>query len=186
MTAGLKRLIQMKIKRNPGKTDPGSFSYSENTHPAKGDINIITTEKQNELTDMSVALCSAGTMELSSMSDLIWIRSSANDVRNPPKVIRYQMPVNSVKRPDKAIVMQITKSFFKEYLPDLEDTLAPNIPPNDIMKRRGPNSQLGMPVIGSFACRKNSNSTSTAPTSAFLNMRPATFVLPLRNLKAPV
>ena len=61
----------MKIKRNPGKTDPGPFSYSENTHPAKGDRIIITTEKQKELTEMSVALCSAGTMELSSISDLI-------------------------------------------------------------------------------------------------------------------
>ncbi len=50
---------------------PGSFFYSENTHPAKGDMNIITTEKQNEFTEIRVALCSAGTMELSSMSDLI-------------------------------------------------------------------------------------------------------------------
>ena len=93
---------------------PGSFFYSENTHPAKGDMIIITTEKQNEFTEIRVALCSAGTMELSSMSDLICRRSSANEVRNPPRVIRYQMPVNSVKSPDKAIVIHIKNSFFKE------------------------------------------------------------------------
>ena len=66
MTAGL----QKKMKE-PGNKYPGSFSYSENTHPAKGDITIITTEKQNEFTDMRVALCSAGTMAFNSMSDLI-------------------------------------------------------------------------------------------------------------------
>ena len=50
---------------------PGSFFYSENTHPAKGDMNIMMMEKQNELTEIRVALCSAGTIEFSSMSDLI-------------------------------------------------------------------------------------------------------------------
>ena len=37
-------------------------NQSENIHPAKGDMTIMSTEKQNELTDISVALCSGGTI----------------------------------------------------------------------------------------------------------------------------
>jgi len=36
--------------------------YSEKINPASGDMKIMSTEKQKELTDMSVALCSAGTI----------------------------------------------------------------------------------------------------------------------------
>lgn len=39
-----------------------TFHQSENNHPAKGDMTIMSTEKQNELTDISVALCSGGTI----------------------------------------------------------------------------------------------------------------------------
>lgn len=39
-----------------------TFHQSENIHPAKGDMTIMRTEKQNELTDISVALCSGGTI----------------------------------------------------------------------------------------------------------------------------
>ena len=114
-------------------------------------MNIIITEKQNEFTDISVALCSAGTIEFSAISDLICNKSSASDVKKPPIVIRYQIPVNSVNRPARAIVRQIAKSFRREYLPAFRESLAPTIPPMDMMKRRGPKSQFGIPVMGSFA-----------------------------------
>ena len=75
-------------------------------NPAKGDITIMMHEKQNALTDMSVALCSAGTISLRATSDLIWIRSSAKAVKKPPMVIRYHTPVNSLTSPMSASEMQ--------------------------------------------------------------------------------
>ena len=124
---------------------------SENIHPAKGDMTIMRTEKQNELTDMSVALCSGGTIWFKAMSDLIWIRSSANAVRNPPRVIRYHMPVNSLTRPIRASDRQKTNNLPNVVFFTFLAARAPTIPPIDIMKSRGPNAQSGIPVIGSFA-----------------------------------
>ena len=36
--------------------------HMEKTYPARGDMTIMIHEKQNELTDINVALCSAGTI----------------------------------------------------------------------------------------------------------------------------
>ena len=143
-------------------------------------------EKQNELTDINVALCSAGTIWFKAMSDRIWIRSSAKAVTNPPKVIRYHTPVNSLRRPAKASEMQTMKSFPNDVLLAFLAARAPKIPPKDMMKSRGPKVQSGIPVIGSFACRKNRSKTSIPPTSAFLKIRPATFLLPLRKFQLPL
>ena len=41
---------------------PITHPHSEKITPARGDITIMMHEKQNELTDISVARCSAGTI----------------------------------------------------------------------------------------------------------------------------
>ena len=120
-------------------------------NPAKGDMTIMMHEKQNELTDMSVALCSAGTIWFKAISDLICIRSSAKAVTKPPIVIRYHTPVNSLTRPIRASEMQKMNSFPKVVFFTLRTARAPNMPPIDMMKSKGPRVQSGIPVMGSFA-----------------------------------
>ena len=38
------------------------ITHKENINPARGDITIIISEKQNELTEINVARCSGGTI----------------------------------------------------------------------------------------------------------------------------
>lgn len=120
-------------------------------NPARGDMTIMMHEKQNELTDMSVALCSAGTISFNATSDLIWIRSSAKAVKKPPMVIRYHTPVNSLTSPMSASEMQKINNLGSVAFFILGAARAPRMPPNDIMKRSGPKVQSGIPVIGSLA-----------------------------------
>ena len=120
-------------------------------NPARGDMTIMMHEKQNEFTDMSVALCSAGTISFNTTSDLICIRSSAKAVKNPPIVIRYHTPVNSLTRPVSANDMQKIKSLVSDAFFSLGAARAPRMPPKDMMNSRGPSVQSGIPVIGSLA-----------------------------------
>ena len=77
--------------------------------PANGDMKTITSEKHHELTDINVARCAEGTMELSSTSALICIRSSANAAMNPPAVIISATPVKFAKKPAVTTARQIMK-----------------------------------------------------------------------------
>ena len=65
-----------------------SLSFcQENTIPNSGDSTIITPEKQREDTEISVALCPAGTISFSRTSERTCRKLSNRADRKPPKTI---------------------------------------------------------------------------------------------------
>ena len=125
--------------------------------PDSGDMKIMMTEKHQEDTDIRVALSAGGTMEFSSTSDLICIRSSAKAVMKPPAVIIQAIPVKLAAKPKMTTVKDNIKTLIMGQCFTLTDRKAPITPPMDIMKSKGPRIHSFIPVRGSLAWRKNSS-----------------------------
>ena len=78
--------------------------------PISVDITIITSENINELTEMSVALCSDGIISLSIISVRTSIKSSKNEPANPPNTITYGSSVNIIANAHKTIDLEREKT----------------------------------------------------------------------------
>ena len=89
--------------------------------PISVDITIITSENINELTEMSVALCSDGIISLSIISVRTSIKSSKKEPANPPSIITYGSSVNIIAN---ANITAATANMTDDEKADLNQALA--------------------------------------------------------------
>ena len=121
-------------------------------------------ENVKDSIDISVARCSDGNISCKIASVRTCNASSLHAATNPPSVISTATPVCSIKTPHKTSTDVITNTQRYRNFLHCKISLAPRIPPISIMNKAIPSAESGIPVCGSFACKKNSNTISTAPT----------------------
>ena len=138
--------------------------------PARGDRNIIITEKVNDSAEVRAALCSEGNISCKTAFVLTCSASSPAAEINPPRIIMRYRGECSAARPVSTRSAAIANTRLYSSPLSFKISFEPIIPPSSIISRAGPSAQLGIPFSGSFACKKNSRRISAAPTKELQNI----------------
>ena len=115
--------------------------------------------------DVSVARCSEGNISCKIALVRTCKASSSTAAINPPNAIIQHMPECSVSSPIRTSNNEMVNIHLYFILGTFNINLEPTIPPISINKSANPSHHFDIPDSGSFACKKNNNRISMAPTN---------------------